>query len=169
MKIIEAMKKIKDLQRKSEDLTAKIQANVAILSYETPVYPDQQAQIDSWIQSFHDIIKEIEALRLAIQRTNLATTVEIELGKDRVKKNIAAWVHRRRDLAKAEQRLWTAVNDRGLKDGQVKQSNGELMDIKVRRFYDPRKRDEMVELYTSEPSAIDARLEIVNAITDLVD
>lgn len=169
MKLIEAMKLEKDLRRKADDLVAKIQAHSAIMDYETPVYPDQREQVRQWLQSVHDIFKEIERLRLGIQRTNLATQVTIELGGKQVTKSIAAWIHRRRDLAQAEKRMWQALTDRGLKEGTVKQSNGELKEVKLLRFFDAKQRDEMVELFASEPSAIDGRLEVINATTDLVE
>ena len=75
MKLIEAMKQIKDLQRKAEDLRKKIAVHCVDMSYETAVYPDQRAQVGSWLQAHGDIVKEILRLRVAIQRTNLATPV----------------------------------------------------------------------------------------------
>ena len=41
--------------------------------------------------------------------------------------------------------------------------------MKIRRYYDPRERDRMVELYADEPKVIDSSLEVVNAITDLAE
>ena len=99
MKIIEALKKIKDLQRKAEDLASKIGQYSAYLNYETPMYPDQKKQVSEWLQSHDDILKEILRLRLAIQKTNLETDVTIELGGKTVIHSIAGWIHRRRDLA----------------------------------------------------------------------
>ncbi len=102
MKIIEAMKKIKDLEAKAEDLRKKVGDHCADLSFETPLYPDQRAVVDGWLQSHHDIWKEVLELKLAVQRTNLATDVTIELDNVQVTQCIAAWVHRRRTLATAE-------------------------------------------------------------------
>lgn len=169
MKLIEALKQIKDLQRKTEDLTQKVGKHCADMDFETPVYPDQRAQVDEWLQAISDCMKEILRLRIAIQRTNLLTQVTVELGGKQVTKTLAEWVHRRRDLAKAEKRVWEILGDRGLKEGTVRQSSGEAREIRIRRYYDPKKRDQMVELYTQEPTLIDARLEIVNAVTDLIE
>ena len=41
MKIIEALKSVKELQVKADDLRKKIAAHSAHVTIETPVYPDQ--------------------------------------------------------------------------------------------------------------------------------
>ena len=169
MKIIEALKQIKDLQRKANDLREKVKAHSAYLDYETPVYPDQKGQVKQWIQAHSDVLKEILRLRVAIQRTNLAVAVSIELQGKPVTKTIAEWVHRRRDLAVGEQQMWQMLTDRGLKEGRMQQSTGQPMEIKIIRCFDAAERDTMVAAYSSEPSQIDAKLEIVNAVTDLID
>lgn len=169
MKIIVAMKKIKDLQIKAEDLKKKVRDNSALMDFETPLYPDQKKQVSGWLQSHSDIVKEILSLRISIQRTNLATDVTIGFGGLQVKKTIAEWIHRRRDLATLEQGMWLSLTDRGLKEGQVKESTGAVKTVKIVRFYDPEEKDRKAELYRSEPSQIDATLEVVNAVTDLLE
>jgi len=69
MKIIEGMKKIKDLTKKAEDIRAKIGLFCADLDYETPMYPDQRKEVDGWLQSHSDMLKEILSLRLSIAKT----------------------------------------------------------------------------------------------------
>jgi len=172
MKIIEAMKEIKELQRKTDDLQKKIGSNCALLDYETPMYgKDQQKTVDGWIQSIHDMAKRIEFLRVCIQRTNLATEVEVNLGFKTYTKSIAAWIHRRKDLAKAEYMTWKQLNDRGLKEASIASTvpGQAATQIKIVRFFDPVKRDEMCNLFAGEPTAIDSRLEVVNAITDVIE
>src|ERR1700688_3580412 len=100
MKLIQAMKKIKDLATKAEDLRKKVTNHSADLTIETPQYPDQRRQVAEWVQAHGDILKEILHLRFCIQKTNIATPVSIELGGKHVTKSIAEWIHRRRDLAK---------------------------------------------------------------------
>ena len=169
MKLIQAMKKCKDLAIKAEDLRGKIGNHCADLSIESPVYPDQRRKVDEWLQGHSDILKEIMALRVAIQRTNLATEVTIELGGKQVTKCIAEWIHRRRDLCELERQAWIKLTDRGLIDQYLQTvKDGPQTEVKVRRYYDPETRDKSVELYRSEPSVIDATLEVVNATTDLL-
>lgn len=170
MKLIQAMKQIKDLTRKAEDLRGKVSVHCAHMSYETPTYGDKQReQVREWLQAHTDILKEVLRLRVAIQKTNLQTTVKIEIGGVHVEKSIAEWIHRRRDLAKLDMEAWSKLTDRGLKEGQAKNSMGEVFDAKIVRNFDPLERDKKIELYRSEPSTIDATLETVNAVTDLIE
>ncbi len=177
MKIIEAMKQKEDLLKKAADLRSKIGKHCAYLSYETPTYGSQgqqTEQVRQWVQAHSDILREVIRLRLAIQRTNVTTEVPIELGGKIVTKTIAEWVIRRgspngiQGLADLEKQGWDALGDRGLKEGQIKTSEGEVRDVKICRCYDPLTRDIQVENLRSEPARIDAALEIANATIDLV-
>lgn len=170
MKLIQAMKKLKDLNVKGDDLRKKVMNHCADLTIETPQYPDQKRQVGEWMQAHGDILKEILHLRVAIQRTNLATSVVVELGGKQVSKSIAEWIHRRRDLAKLEEGMWAQLTDRGLKEQNLQTTpGGTVTEVRIRRYFDPVERDARRELYRSEPSVIDATLEIVNATTDLIE
>jgi hypothetical protein len=172
MKIIEGMKEIKRLQEKAADLRVKVARHSADLDFETPTYTNQRKQLEEWIQSHRDTIQRIAALRLAVQTVNLRTQVAIELAGKQVTKSIAEWIHWRRDLAKANLELYAQLQDRNaqgqpLREGQMQQSGGTVINVKIRRYYDPAQRDKMMALYKSEPSIIDGHLEVVNATTDL--
>lgn len=170
MKLIQAMKKLKDLKAKAQDLREKVGRHCADLSVETPVYADQKTQITQWIQAHHDILKEILTLRTDIQRTNLATRVSIELDGKQVTKSIAEWIHRRRDLAQEEMQMWGALTDRNLKEGNIQTvKDGPVTEVKIRRYFDPAEKDKRVAAYRSEPSIIDGVLEVTNAVTDLIE
>lgn len=169
MKLIEGMKEIKALVLKTEDLRKKIAQYSAKPSYETNVYPDQAAQIKEWIQSHSDTVKRMKKIQAAIQTTNLNTIVPIFFGQELVQNSIAGWILRRRSLAGMEMQAWAALTDKGIKEGQIKQSDGSTMDIKIVRFYDPSERDKMIEFYRTEPGIIDRTLETVNAVTDLIE
>lgn len=171
MKIIEALKKIKDLQRKASDIQEKVSKYCADLDCETPTYPDQKRQISEWIQAYSDIVKEIAHLRLSVQKTNVTTLVTIELGNKQVTKTITEWIYRRIDLAKMDESIWRALSDRGLKETHSFQlTPGSPQGIVKRRlYYDPSERDQKLELYRSEGSKVDSTLEIINAVTDLIE
>lgn len=169
MKIIEGLKQIKDLQRKAEDLRTKISKFSAYLSYETPMYVDQKEQVSLWLQSHSDILKEILRLRIAIQKTNLSTVVTIDIGGTSVTKSIAEWIHRRRDLADLGCQSWKMLTDKGLKEGIATDTQGEKREVKIIRCYEPSLKDKYIELFTTEPTTIDSRLETVNAVTDLIE
>lgn len=169
MKLIEALKHLKDLKRKADDYCQLVKDHCAISNLDTPKYPDQKAKVDGWIQGHSDILREIMRLRVAVQKTNLQTSVAITIGDKTVTKTIAEWIHRRRDLADSELAMWNGITDRGVKEGMVQGPTGQPVQITVTRFYDPGKREDMRQELASEPSIIDANLEIANAITDLIE
>jgi len=169
MKLIEALKKVKYLQKKADDIKEKIGKHSADLDYETPVYADQRSQVTSWIQGYTDILKDISHLQYAIQKTNLEKQVKIKLGDNVVEKSITEWILRRRTLAKQELSMYKMLTDKNLREGNVQFSGGQVVPAKIRRYYDPVERDKKLEELTTEPHEIDATLEIVNATTDLID
>jgi hypothetical protein len=169
MKLIEALKKVKDLLKKADDLRDKISKHCSDLDCETPVYSDQKEQVSSWLQAHSDILKEISSLQYRILKTNVLTKVTVELGGKFIEKSISEWMGRRKKLANMEEMCWRALTDRNLREGNITQSNGTTLMVKIRRHYDPKLRDEKVALYSSEPSLIDAKLEIANCMTDLLD
>lgn len=177
MKIIEGLKQIKELQRKASDLRQKIETYCADMDIENPTYStveEQRKQIASWLQAHHDIVKEIEELRLRIQKTNLTVLVCIPLGEPgTVTKPIAAWIHRRKDLATLERIAWFGLTNRRLEPRALRDDKGNPNEvtriIQVRKYYDQKERDKKVEEYTAEPAKIDAALEIANATTDLME
>jgi hypothetical protein len=169
MKIIEAMKKVKQNKEKIADLQTKIGQTCANLSHETPVYgAETSTKIREWLQSCQDLTQENVSLLCAISRTNLATPATIELGGKQVTKTIAEWVWRRREYAKTDLMTFGKLTDRGLKEGAGQTSTGVPFEVKIVRHYDPTQRDTAMAMYQAEPHQIDAALEVINATTDLV-
>lgn len=170
MKLIEAMKRVKSNKEKIADLQQKIGTHCANLSHETPVYGTETGnKIKEWLQSCTDLSQENVRLLLAIQRTNLVTPVTITLETKTVTKMIAEWVWRRREYAKMDMLTWSQLTDRGLKEGVANTSTGQPFELKIVRHYDPATRDNQLVMFKGEPHEIDAALEIINAVTDLVE
>jgi hypothetical protein len=169
MKIIEALKEIKRIEEKVEDLNNKISQFSADLDVENPVYPDQRGKISEWLQSVHDSLKEAMRLRISIQKTNLATIVPIELGGQEVKHSILEWIIRRRLYSLKEKAAWDRLTDKNMKEGIFKNTAEQDVVVKIRRYYDPQERDKKTEEFRGEPGIIDRTLEIINATTDIVE
>lgn len=169
MKIIEAMKDAKAQDRKVDDLKKKIRKYCADLDVEDPVYEKQEQKVKEWIQSACDSVKEGMRLRIAIQKTNLATEVTIRLGDKEVTKTIAEWILRRRMYADQECSIWNSLNADHLTSGKMKTSTGDVIDVKRRLYFNPEEKDKKVEIYSEEPQTIDRTLEVVNATTDLIE
>jgi hypothetical protein len=169
MKIIEAMKRVKANKEKIADLQKAIGQYCAGLNFETPTYTNTSDKVSQWLQGCNDLAQDNARLLVAIQRTNLATSVTITLGEKSVVKSIAEWVWRRREYAETDLRTWQMLSDRGLKEGLIKNSQGETVEVKIVRYFDPAERDKKVAMFKSEPHEIDAALEVVNAVTDLIE
>ena len=169
MKIIEALKKIKANDQKISDLNNRIAANCARKSIETSAYDDPIKTVSGWINSVQDLILDNERLTYLIHRTNVETEVTIEIGDNTITKTIDQWLYRRRNGAVKALQTYQRLSDRGLKSEAMKQTDGTILQIDVVRHFDAAERDKKVDLLTSEPLVIDARLEIINAITDLVE
>lgn len=171
MKIIEALKGVKVLRKKQSDLIKKIAQNCALMSFNDPPYGETQAKmVAGWVQGIEGLSKQILAMSIQLQKTNLNTLVTIELEGVAVEKTIAEWILRRRYLAQADLQAWNTLTDRGLQD-KVLPGTGEAKDQRatVVRFFDPAIRDAKVVALAEEPAIIDAKLEVVNATTDLLD
>jgi len=175
MKLIEAMKQVKDLLVKADDLRKKIANHSAYLSLETPVYKDQTEQVRQWLQAHEDIMQKIGELQVRIARTNLATNVTIELGGVVVTKCITEWIVRRGNgkekngTAALDLQAFKQLTDRNLREGSVPSTlNAEPTKVTIVRCYSPEQRDIKLELYRSEPHLIDSTLEVINATTELL-
>lgn len=178
MKLIEGLKLQKDLQRKIDNLQAKIAKHASYSSLERPVYADathpddpttQKKQVESWIQSIADTVKLISTLRLRVQYTNLVTPVTIEVGGNQVTKTIAEWIHWRRDFADILHKTYSQLTDKNLREGITTNSQGEKVQVNIVRCYNPATRDALMEEYRGMRYKVDSTLEIVNATTDMVE
>lgn len=170
MKIIEAMKRIKANKAKIIELQGKIALISAHLNYETPMYGVETSQkLSEWAQSCEDTAQENVRLLVAIAKTNLATQATVKLGERQVTKTLSEWIWRRREYAAIDLKTWSSMTDRGLKEGQANSTTGIPVELKIVRNYDPERRDKKMAEYQSEPHEIDSALEVVNAVTDLVD
>lgn len=169
MKCVEALKQIKYLAKKAEDLQEKISKNCADMEFDTPIAPDMKAKVAEWLQAHGDVVHEIGRLRYRLQKTNVMTKLMIPLNGINVEKTMFEWIQRRKDLAAMEKKAWDKLSDRSLRDGQYQQSNGQVAVMKMRRYYDPQEKEKRLALLMAEPVQIDAALEIANCSTDLLD
>lgn len=169
MKIIEAMKTVKANKEKVQELMQRIQRNSAHLSIESPQYGDaQREQVQSWRQSALDALRDNAELLVRIAATNQVTKVSISIGDKSVTKSISEWVWIRREYAALQAGVWGSLSDRNLKEGNVQSSPGVFTEVKLIRYYDPIERDKNLDELRRLPHDIDAALEVVNAVTDLI-
>jgi len=170
MKIIEALKKVKNNREKISDLQQLIQQNCAHMESQkgsTP-YNDPKKKIKEWVQSIHDTQKENSKLLSQIQKTNLETLVTIEMPSGtQVEKSISEWIVRRREGVDTEIETYNAMSSR-LQQQAFKKEDGTIEVDNVVLNYSSEDRDKKTMDLGQEKSLIDAKLEIVNATTDLL-
>lgn len=169
MKIIEAFKKIKELEEKRDDLTKAAHTFCAHMDFETPHYPDQKIKVLGWMQAIEDLNKEILGLTIRIQKTNLAIRVPITIKDNQVERTIAEWVLRKRKFCASDKIAWQGVGDKNLREGNIQDSAGTVRAVKIVRCYDQELKDKRLEMYSAEPYLIDAALEVANAVNDLME
>jgi hypothetical protein len=171
MKIIEGLKKIKYLKKKIQDLHEKINRFSADNDCDAPTYKDQTKQITEWTQSCSDLLKELSTLQFRIQKTNINTEISIELNGNVVTKSIYEWVHRVRDLIRDDLETWKSLNSSGMNEARKYNLPGTSVEyiVKRRLYFDPVIKDKKIEELNLETSLIHSKLEITNAITNLLD
>lgn len=178
MKLIEAIKKIKEIDQQVNSVSQKLAENSADLEHHNPAYgsvEEQTKQIQAWLCQAHDLLELKENLKYRISKTNNATMVTITVGGKDITKSIAQWMTRRRETAIAEASVWTSLFQR---PKMLRPESIECLDAagnpakkisNVRRYFNVKQADEKVQTFAQEPSMIDGKLEVVNAITELLD
>lgn len=169
MKIIEAMKTLRLIEKKMEGNMQDIERYASMVSTERPYFKDEKEQkeeVERRVQANNDLLKNYLDLKQKIELTNLRVMVAIH----GVHYSISALLTLQRKQAQNMEKTFRAMND---SQGQSRLRNSTVsQDGKapyVARFYDERKKNEGLRFWQDLSHEISARLEIVNATTDLVD
>ena len=170
IKLIEGMKKLKVIEKKIEQNTARVQQYASAPSNEKAIFGDESAQrheVGKLIQANTDLTTEYLILKRRIDMTNLTT--EVTIGKKTYK--LVDLLVLRRGLAKKMQATYDALNtsyaDDRLRSMRNSTVPGEKAPTAV-RFYDETAKYEAVQGWQNLQDEIEQRLETVNALTDLV-
>jgi hypothetical protein len=169
VKIIEAMKRLKVILKRIQDNTQQIGVYSSILSTEKPAFEsetEQKKKVSGLVQANTDLMEEYLRLKRAIEATNLKVTVEIA-GRSWV---ISDLLVIKRVLAQPMVNTYNAMStasaDQRAMQGFGKTAEGAMP--QAIRMYDETARLKGISEWQEIYSAIDARLEVVNATTDLV-
>ena len=169
MKIIEALKKLKVIEKRMEKNRVQITQYASMISTERPIFDTEEKQrkeVSSLIQANIDLMKEYLSLKGKIEKTNI--TVTVEMGG--VQYTLSDLLLIKRKMAKVMMSTYEALNP---STGQSKMrhasiSSGERAP-QVVQLYDEKDKitglDKWQDLYHN----IDSRLEVINATTDLVE
>jgi hypothetical protein len=168
MKLIEAMKKMRVIEKRMARKMGSINAYAALVSSEKPYFESESAQkkeVQSLIQANHDLMEEYLNLKRAVEITNLVTTVTIE----GLTESISAFLVIKRKFAQMMVNTYGALNDDAAAQRLRQTPPVEGQRLHVIRLYDEKDKLENMRKWMDIYEAIDAKLEVVNATTDLVE
>lgn len=169
MKIIEALKELKLIEKKMESNIRNINQYASAVSTERPFFGDEESQkkeVSSLVQSNEDLVTRYLELKRKIEMTNLLVTAEFE-GK---KYALSDLLTLQRRLGEYRMRTYNALNT-NYADTRIKVAPPELDGKKAQviRLYDERKKNESLASIMDLQSNISARLEVINATTDITE
>lgn len=169
MKLIEAMKKLKTIEKRVDKNCAQIMQYAAWVSVETPAFETEERQrqeVQSLIQANLDLEAEYLKLKTAIEVTNLA--VGVTIGERTY--SISNLVVIKRTAKDFRARTYASLNGQPAASRlqQVYQKGIDAANPpKVVTAYNEGDKNKALRDWDDFVSAIDGRLEVVNAETEL--
>lgn len=173
MKIIEALKNLKTIEKRIEKNCQQIGEYAAYVSVEQPAFETEERQrqeVASLVQGNLDLAKEYLRLKTAIEFTNLNTKVSIGHRENTISELITirrtsgkfvTMTHNSLHAAKAMQKLQQVFSRPGGVDAQNP--------AKVIPLYSEADKNKALREWDEFFSAIDGKLEVVNAETELLN
>lgn len=172
MKIIEALKRLPVIEKRIGKQIGLIAQHSAIIDTGDTEYPfgtleEQTKEVASMVQSVNDLVKERAQLRKRLAMTN--ATVLVKIGD--YQRTITEWIEYRQS---GFGYVIQALQAQSIQEAENRVRNGQIAintekGFKTVRFYDELERNEGIEAVENLRDSIDAELEKINAITDLVE
>lgn len=169
MKIIEGMKRLRLIEKKMDQNKLHITQYASTLSTERPFFGSDDAQrkeVASLIQSNNDLMTEYLKIKKQIEQTNLDVGVNI-MGKAYTLSDLLII---KRKLAEQMTTTYESLNT-NYADTKIRSAGltPEGKRPEIVRMYDEKQKNEELNFWMELSSQIESKLEVVNAITDLVE
>lgn len=167
IKLIEAMKELRLIEKKMERNRGYIERYSSVLNTEKPYFgteAEQRKEVKSYIQANSDLFKRYLELKRAIEITNLKTVIKVEGYEGSISEILVI----KRKLAKLMEATFASLNDRRAERMKAQTPMIDGAQPHIVRLYDEKEKNENIRYWQDLYSAIDARLEVVNATTDLI-
>lgn len=168
MKIIEAMKKLKVIEKRMDHNNVKIQEYASYISTEKLPFGDEETQkeeVNKLLQSNKDLMNEYLKLKQAIERTNLS----IEVNLDGQVYTISELLILKRKMC---QKMLMTYESLHTKHSEMRLRNASPIGGErpiVGRLYDESTKNEGLRKWSDLYENIDSRLEVINATTDIIE
>lgn len=173
MKLIEALKNLKTIEKRIEKNSQQISEYAAYVSTEQPAFETEERQrqeVTSLVQGNLDLTKEYLRLKTAIEFTNFNTKVSIGQRENTISELIAirrtsgkfvTMTHNALQPTKAIQRLQQVY--------QRQNGVNPMEPAKIIPLYSEADKNKAIREWDEFFSSIDGKLEVVNAETDLLN
>lgn len=168
MKIIEALKKLRLIEKKMDGNNARITQYSSILSTERPIFETeakQRAEVTSLLQANMDLLKEYLRLKCDIEKTNLTVEVKTSIGTY----TIAELLILKRTLAQKARQTYEALQDGAAMMRMRNAPSTGDKPVQLIRMYDETVKNAGIRSWMEFHYEIDGTLEVVNATTDLIE
>lgn len=170
MKIIEALKELPLIDKKiarniNQIQTYSSEADNGHMDLPFGNAEGQKSEVASLLQSTNDLVARSATIRRVLAVTNATIRVQI----DGVSRTIAEWISYRTAGFAHQIRALQAQNDKIAQANLNKVQFDVDAGVRIARFYDEKKRNDAISEVEALQGQIDARLEMVNATTDLVE
>lgn len=173
MKLIEALKNLKTIEKRIQKGCEQITEYVAYVSVETPAFETQEKQteqVHGLIQGNIDLAAEYLKLKTAIEFTNLNTQVTIGTRTH----SISELITLRRTSGKFNLQTYSAIHPEKAKKrlSEFMQRNGGMNPIEPAKLIICYKEEDKLKKaneWQEFLSMIDGKLEVVNAETELTN
>lgn len=169
MKLIEAMKKLKVIEKKVAKNKESIQSYASLPSNEKPIFETeakQKVEVKALIQANTDLTTEYLKLKNAIDRTNLDTTVEM----GGVKYSITDLLVIKRKTAQLMIGTYNALNDNAANNRMSRggYATNDGKSVYTVRYFDEVEKNNGLMKWNDLYDNVDSRLEVINATTDVI-
>lgn len=167
MKLIEAMKQLKVIEKRMAKNVQQITKYASIPSNEKSPFgteDQQKKEVRSLLQSNNDLTKEYLRLKNCIDRTNLNTTIQI----DGISYTLVDLLTLKRKLANGMINTYEALND-SYSISKIRGIYNQDKSVTTVYLYDEEDKNNNIRKWQDLADNIESRLEVINATTDLVE
>lgn len=167
MKLIEALKQLKVVEKRMDSNSIKITKYSSIVSTERPAFENEEVQkteLKALTQANKDLLKIYLILKNKIDKTNLTITVSI----DGVEYTINELLVLKRRLIQKMINTYQALNEEEAYDRFRKFASNDK-EAKIVRLYNEKDKNENLNFWQNLRDNIDSRLEVINATTDVIE
>ena len=168
MKIVEAMKELRTIEKRMQSNISYLDQYSSILNTERPEFgteEDQKKEVAALLQSNKDLMAQYLKIKSSIEKTNLETLVEIK-GET---KSIGEWLIIRRKLAKVMEMTYSALSSNNASNRMRMNMGSSDRTPQIIKMFDEKIKLEGLDKWQTMSDNIDARLQVINALTDIIE